>query len=444
MKLKRFLGLTFAFLVISSNLAFANGADDIYFGAEGKFAFPVMFSGDYNIAGIGGGGAIEAGYDLSGWLLGIHGEFRVATDNGNLMKSMNNIFLTAEASRLIPLLPKKIDLRPTLGVGLNILNTEYYRNENYKAFDELTKTQSLSMLYNAGLALELPVISQRVIPYIGFDSNFSVDKKGLFTYLDANAGIRMKIGGPGGQDSFSVKLIPVKDYFTPDGDGELDTANFKVKTKYSLKTKVQSWKFEVYQIFRDQEFIIKTISGEGNPPGKITWDGTGDSERFFIFSVSDYNVRMTVTDTNGKTAKDESKISTGILVTKSEDGKFFKIRVPAITFDADAATFDTLTSRQKKANDFILRTVVKGLKKFENYNIIVQGHANNVSGTEEEEINELIPLSTLRAEAIKNQLVTLGIPAARMKAEGMGGREPIASGEESSRNRRVEFILVEK
>ena len=36
----------------------------------------------------------------------------------------------------------------------------------------------------------------------------------------------------------------------------------------------------------------------------------------------------------------------------------------------------------------ILRTVVKGLKKFEKYNIIVQGHANNVSGTEEEEINE--------------------------------------------------------
>ncbi len=31
-----------------------------------------------------------------------------------------------------------------------------------------------------------------------------------------------------------------------------------------------------------------------------------------------------------------------------------------------------------------------------------------------------------------------------MKAEGKGGREPIASGEDAARNRRVEFILVTK
>lgn len=436
--------LMFAFTMLFSNLVFANGIDNLYLGAEGKFAFPVIFTGDYKIAGIGGGGAIEIGYDADGWLFGIHGEYRVATDNGNLMKSMNNIFLTAEASKLISIVPFVIDLRPTLGAGVNIINTEYYKNENYKAFDRLTTTQSLSLLLNAGLEVEFPVISEKFIPYIGFDSNFSGDKSGIFTFLDVNVGVRTEIGELAGPRKFNVKVTPKNDYFTPDGDGKLDTVDFKINTKLLPGTKAKSWKFEVYQTIRDKEYVIKTYSGNGNPPRTITWNGKSDREKFLILSVSDYNVRMTVTNNKGETAEGLSKISTGILVTKMEDGKTYKIRVPAISFDPDAATFDTLTERQRRSNDMILRTVVKGLKKFEKYNIIVQGHANNVSGTEEEEINELIPLSKARAETIKKELINLGIPEYRIKAEGKGGREPIASGENASLNRRVEFILVEK
>ena len=439
--------LTIAFALISnfSNQAFAQGADNIYFGAEGKFALPVMFlGGDYNIAGIGGGGAVEFGYDFSGWLLGLHGEYRMATDNGNLMKSMNNIFVTAESSWLIPVVPSAIDLRPTIGVGVNLLNTEYYKNENFKAFDRITKAQNLSLLGNAGLEIEFPIISEKIIPYIGFDANFSPDNEGVFTYLDVNAGFRTTIGGLAGPRTFNVKVTPSSDYFTPDGDGKMDIVDFKIQTKLMPGTKAESWKFEVYQMFRDKPYVIKTISGTGNPPRKVTWDGSSDRERFIILSVSDYNVKMTVTNDKGETTEGESKISTGILVTKMDDGKSYKIRVPSITFDPDAATFDTLTDRQKRSNAMILKTVVKGLKKFDKYNIIVEGHANNVTGTEEEEIKELLPLSKARAEAIRQELINLGIPGYRMKAEGKGGREPIASGEDAARNRRVEFILVTK
>lgn len=439
--------LTIAFALISnfSNQAFAQGVDNIYFGAEGKFALPVMFlGGDYNIAGIGGGGAVEFGYDFSGWLLGLHGEYRMATDNGNLMKSMNNIFVTAESSWLIPVVPSAIDLRPTIGVGVNLLNTEYYKNENFKAFDRITKAQNLSLLGNAGLEIEFPIISEKIIPYIGFDANFSPDNEGVFTYLDVNAGFRTEIGELAGAKKNSVKVSPTNDYFTPDGDGKLDKIDFKIQAKYKTGTKPDSWKFEIYQTFNDQPYVIKTFSGKGKPPKKITWDGSSDRERFIILSVSDYSVKMTITNDKGKSAVGKSKISTGILVTKMEDGKSYKIRVPAISFDPDAATFDTLTDRQKRSNAMILKTVVKGLKKFDKYTIIVQGHANNVSGTEEEEINELIPLSKARAQAIKQELIKLGISGKRMKVEGKGGREPIASGEDAARNRRVEFILVTK
>ena len=76
--------------------------------------------------------------------------------------------------------------------------------------------------------------------------------------------------------------------------------------------------------------------------------------------------------------------------------------------------------------------------------VTVEGYANNVSNTEKENIEELIPLSQARAEAIMKQLVDRGLDAGNLSAKGYGGANPLAAWEDHAnwwKNRRVEFLL---
>ena len=76
--------------------------------------------------------------------------------------------------------------------------------------------------------------------------------------------------------------------------------------------------------------------------------------------------------------------------------------------------------------------------------MFVQGYANNVSGTEKENREELIPLSQARADFVVEELVKRGIDRASLTAEGKGGANPIASRRDRAnwwKNRRIEFII---
>ena len=77
----------------------------------------------------------------------------------------------------------------------------------------------------------------------------------------------------------------------------------------------------------------------------------------------------------------------------------------------------------------------------------VEGYANNVSNTERENIQELIPLSRLRAQTIVNILVENGLDRSILSSDGKGGSNPIAKWEDREnwwKNRRVEFIVTRK
>lgn len=68
----------------------------------------------------------------------------------------------------------------------------------------------------------------------------------------------------------------------------------------------------------------------------------------------------------------------------------------------------------------------------------VGGHTDNTGGAPHN-----LTLSQQRAEAVKAQLVTMGIGAARLTAKGYGDTKPIASNttpEGKANNRRVEFV----
>ena len=77
-------------------------------------------------------------------------------------------------------------------------------------------------------------------------------------------------------------------------------------------------------------------------------------------------------------------------------------------------------------------------------NVIIEGYANNISGTEKEQKEELLPLSQKRAETIVNELIKRGIDPKLLTPKGLGGANPIASQEDQAnwwKNRRVEFRI---
>src|SRR5574344_243189 len=239
--------------------------------------------------------------------------------------------------------------------------------------------------------------------------------------------------------------------FTPDGDGENDTLTLNVKPVYgSLYTKPSSWKLDIYS---PSGTVFKTISGTGAVPQTITWDGQGDNGET-VQSATDYTAKPTVTAIADKDSADgsvkagdekstvsETKIPVGVLVQKSDDGAL-KILVPSISFDANAATFEKIGAEAIAKNNAILDQIAAILNKYDTYKVSVEGHANNTSGTEKEEVNELIPLSQARADSIKAELVKRGISEERIIAVGKGGRYPVTKDKaEAWKNRRVEFIL---
>lgn len=239
--------------------------------------------------------------------------------------------------------------------------------------------------------------------------------------------------------------------FTPDGDGENDTLTLNVKPVYgSLYTKPSSWKLDIYS---PSGTVFKTISGTGAVPQAITWDGQGDNGET-VQSATDYTAKLTVTAIADKDSADgsvkagdekstvsETKIPVGVLVQKSDDGAL-KILVPSISFDANAATFEKIGAEAIAKNNAILDQIAAILNKYDTYKVSVEGHANNTSGTEKEEVNELIPLSQARADSIKAELVKRGISEERIIAVGKGGRYPVTKDKaEAWKNRRVEFIL---
>lgn len=89
----------------------------------------------------------------------------------------------------------------------------------------------------------------------------------------------------------------------------------------------------------------------------------------------------------------------------------------------------------------LLQEVAQALKQAKAVRVRVEGHTDRVG-----ERDENLKLSQARAQVVREYLVTQGVDAARLSAEGYGWSRPIASNvtkEGRSQNRRVEFRIVQ-
>lgn len=85
----------------------------------------------------------------------------------------------------------------------------------------------------------------------------------------------------------------------------------------------------------------------------------------------------------------------------------------------------------------------KFLNEHPNFDTTITGHTS-IEGNEKPGYN--MKLSKRRAQSVKNALVSLGVSAGRIKAVGMGPKEPVASNdteEGRAKNRRIEATLMD-
>lgn len=127
-----------------------------------------------------------------------------------------------------------------------------------------------------------------------------------------------------------------------------------------------------------------------------------------------------------------------------------RIRVSDLHFPPDRATLLGPGNERSKQNERILRDLYRKLARYPDYTIIVEGHTSfvywdhPVKGPEEQR-TVLIPLSQRRAEAVRRELVAMGIAPDRISAVGKGGSKPLvpfSAPDSQWKNRRVEIILV--
>lgn len=222
----------------------------------------------------------------------------------------------------------------------------------------------------------------------------------------------------------SVKASP--EYFSPDGDGERDILILENNARDM--SGIETWKMNVYE---PSGQLFKTFSGTGDVPDALRWDGIGDNGEL-VESASDYTVKLEAVDLAGnRSVSPKEVISVDILVIVTERG--LKMRISNIEFAFNSATIKGNGRR-------ILDRVAIILKKYRRYDVIVEGHTDDVG---QEEYN--LKLSERRAVAVKEYLVKKGIDESRFSTVGMGETVPLYpndNAEHRRRNRRVEFLLI--
>jgi uncharacterized repeat protein (TIGR01451 family) len=176
-------------------------------------------------------------------------------------------------------------------------------------------------------------------------------------------------------------------------------------------------------IMNAQGQIVRTLSGEGIPPGEIPWDGRTEDGQL-VRGGELYQYQMVVGYTDGSRSRSARRI-------------FGVNRTSAISLSLTGSAFDfnsaVLSSRAKES----LKQVAEALRKFPGEKVVVEGHTDDI-GTDKYNLD----LSRKRAEAALDFLVKHGrFPAKRFLVHWYGKSRPIASNETPEGreiNRRVE------
>ena len=238
----------------------------------------------------------------------------------------------------------------------------------------------------------------------------------------------------------SVSSAPTP--FSPDGDGVADSVTISIGVTDA--SAIQQWSAVISD---PADNAFKRFSGTGAPPRELVWNGLSDSGEL-VQSAEDYTIAVTARDSVWNEGNANHSMPVDILVIR--EGDRLRIVISSIYFKPFTADYVSVPAEEAARNLQTLDRLAVILKKYSGYQIRLEGHAvrvywNDPVRGETEEREVLLPLSTERAEVIKQALVDRGVMASRMTTQGFGGTRPVvphSDAENRWKNRRVEFVLV--
>ncbi|MCR5724946.1 MAG: OmpA family protein [Treponema sp.] len=426
-----------------------------FVGAGGDVSFPGVSDMEKTF-GLGGGASGEAGLYIGNFSAGILAGVSVVNDSGSLVESMTEVKIGAEAGytfdkTVFPFLPGWLGIRPNGALLIDFYEADGYRSKSKKTIGVKETSEGVAFAGECSVFLDvvnlLKTETFMFIPTVGYNQTFRVEEDGPVFSGRLSAGIRITYTPPKPVDydewlaglsggSLTVKAPTRSKTFSPNGDGTDDIVEFDVTSDADKHGGVASWELRVYD---PGNTLFWSQKGKGEIPAGFVWNGeslNGDA----VESGALYQYVWYVKARDNSDGFIPGLISTGIMI-KEHDG-VLSFSLSSIQFGPDSSEFDNISEEQSKRNNELFDAVAEILQRYREYNITVEGHANNVSGTEREHREELLPLSQKRAETVKRELVKRGIPAERMVAVGRGSEVTISTKPEDWwKNRRVEFIL---
>lgn len=165
---------------------------------------------------------------------------------------------------------------------------------------------------------------------------------------------------------------------------------------------------------------IKTYVIKRRDEGNIFIQLTANSAGGMINVLQEKDFKQTITIKN----------SDAIIKELDENQK----AILYINFDLDKAVL-------KPDGVAVVKEIAKVLEKNKALKIDINGHTDNSGNA-----NYNLKLSQERANAVKNELIKMGISQSRLSSKGFGDKQPIASNdtqEGKNKNRRVELIKKE-
>lgn len=160
-------------------------------------------------------------------------------------------------------------------------------------------------------------------------------------------------------------------------------------------------------------------------------DGLSDSEE-----VLKYKTNPLKKDTDEGTVDDNVEVKRGTNPLDATDD-VVKINVPIVL---EGITFATNKYDITPESEEVLKGALKTLNTYSDIDVEISGHTDNVGSDKNNQI-----LSERRAQAVKNWLVSKGVPSSRITAVGYGEEYPRVandSADDKRMNRRIEFKRI--
>jgi outer membrane protein OmpA-like peptidoglycan-associated protein len=169
------------------------------------------------------------------------------------------------------------------------------------------------------------------------------------------------------------------------------------------------------KVYIDQTRVL-SMPDIGFEPAFLTFGGSASNDNSCPMSLSNFRI-----------ASGGNMNMVGKKLTES------KIVTHGINFDIDKATI-------KPESMGTLNMIVNIMKSNPDVKFEIDGHTDN-SGTAQHNLD----LSQQRADAVKDQLIKMGIDVSRLTTKGFGDTKPISDNdtpEGKENNRRVEFVKI--